>query len=83
VSRIDEAEHTVLDKIPDVDRVRHGCRHAAGKLLYEWDAGNNSRIFFGAMGAHERDLRPGMRQPQYHTAEPVTSSAFKYGSAWS
>ena len=59
MGRIDEADDPVLDEIPDVDRVGHGCRHAAGKLLDERDAGNDSRIFFGAMGAHERDLRTG------------------------
>ena len=42
--RIDEADHPVLDEIPNIDGVGHRCSHAAGKLLDERERGNNAWV---------------------------------------
>ena len=72
VRRVDEPDDSILHQIADVDRVRHRRRDAAGELLDEGDAGNDSRILLmnDVKGAHERDLRTRIGQRRYHTAEP-------------
>ena len=51
VRRIDEADDAVLNQVADVDRVGHGGRHAAGKLLDEGKAGNDAGFCLPVAGA--------------------------------
>jgi hypothetical protein len=41
---VDQADNTVLDEVTDIDRMGHGCCHAASKLFNERDARDHSRI---------------------------------------
>jgi hypothetical protein len=41
---VDEPNHTILDKISNVDRVGHRGRDTSGELFYKGNAGNNARI---------------------------------------
>ncbi len=42
--RVDQADHSVLHEIADIDRVRHRRRHAARERLDEWQAGDDSVV---------------------------------------
>ena len=71
VGGIDEAEDAVLDEIADVDRVRHGGRHATGKLLDEGNAGDDAGGVCSGLGTHQCvDLRACLSQRRYQTAQP-------------
>jgi len=66
---VDEPNHTILDKISNVDRVGHRGRNTSGELFYKGNAGNNARILRTNLGAHECDLRRHVRQPRYQRDE--------------
>jgi len=72
---VNEANDPVLDEIADVNRVGHGRRYPASKLLDERKAGNDAGILFdGTLArAHECDLRGQHRQRVYQQAQLVKS----------
>ena len=59
VRRVDQPEHTVLNQIPHVDRIRHGCGHASGKRLDERQTGDNATVVTdgNGLGAHSDSFR--------------------------
>jgi len=66
---VDEPNHTILDKISNIDRVGHRGRNTSGELFYKGNAGNNARILRTNLGAHACDLRRHVRQPRYQRDE--------------
>jgi len=63
VGGIDQADHAILHQVAQVDRVRHGCRHAAGQCFDKRDAGFDAagftrrRVFVGGLGSHRGHLK--------------------------
>jgi hypothetical protein len=59
VRRVNQSDDPVLDEVADVNRVGHGRRYPASKLLDERKAGNDAGILFAGTWtrAHECDLR--------------------------
>jgi len=63
VGGIDQADHAVLHQVAQVDRVRHGRRHAAGQCFNERNTGFNAagftrrRVFVGDLGSHRGHLK--------------------------
>jgi hypothetical protein len=71
VGGIDQADHSVLDEVPDINRVGHGRGNATGKLLDERDTGDNAGVLSGDLRAHRMSSGAPIRQPRYQTAEPA------------
>jgi hypothetical protein len=59
VRRVDQANHTVLHQVPNINRVGHRRSHPASELLDERKIGNDAGILFALTltRAHEHDLR--------------------------
>jgi len=64
---VNQSNDPVLDEIADVDRVGHGRRYSASKLLDKRKAGNDAGILFDRTlaRAHVCDLRTSNRQRVY------------------
>src|SRR5262249_2616518 len=78
VRGVDQPEHSVLDKVADINGIRHRCRHPAGQRFDERQAGNHTTVLTGGsrLGAHpEISLPRGFRRlraiaMRVPTAEP-------------
>ena len=70
---IDETDNAILDEITDVDRVRHGRRHAAGECLDERDPRDDPATMMGGnrMSAHAISLWLRTFAMAVPTVEPV------------
>src|SRR4029077_1906930 len=54
VGSVDQAEHAVLNKVADINRVRHGGRHASSESLDKRNPGNDATVLARGnwLGAH-------------------------------
>ena len=63
--RVNQAEHAVLDEIPEINRVRHrGCHPASQRLDKRKNRGHPILPVFSANGARSIDHHPSSEFPR-------------------
>ncbi|OFW01406.1 MAG: hypothetical protein A3I61_18240 [Acidobacteria bacterium RIFCSPLOWO2_02_FULL_68_18] len=71
--RVDEADHSVLDEVSDVNRMRHRRGNAAGELLHERNRSNHARVNSSGRGAHQGTSGVSVWQLEYQAVQASAS----------